>query len=253
MMAKDNTLAPLVKISSVAPSLESLNESYENCLNIDRRFQRKESIISSQISLYVKKKKPKIPDGGWGWWVVIASFVINLVSDGISLTFGLLYEEFLHEFGASKSATSWIGSLFMAVPLLAGPIMSALVDRYGCRSMTIVGAIISTIGFVASSFANNIIVMYFTFGVIGGIGLGLCFVTAVVSIAFWFDKKRAIALGLGACGTGFGTLVFSPLATLLIEEFHWRGTLLIMAGCFLNLAVCGALMRDPDWIKDDNS
>ncbi|CAH0564857.1 unnamed protein product [Brassicogethes aeneus] len=252
----ENSRAPLVRISSVAPSLEAIEENEENPDNmekIDRRFQGRESVISSQVSLYIKTKNPKIPDGGWGWWVVFAAFIINMVSDGVCLTFGLLYVEFLHEFGASNSATSWIGSLFMAVPLLAGPVMSAMVDRYGCRSMTILGAIISATGFFASAFAPNIIVMYFTFGVIGGVGLGLCFVTAVVSIAFWFEKRRTVALGLGACGTGFGTLVFSPLSTFLIQEYHWRGTLIILSGCFLNLVVCGALMRDPQWVKDAES
>lgn len=112
---------PLVTISQVAPSMESLEEDEEhNRIHIDRRFQRKESIISSEISLYVAEMKPQIPDGGWGWLVVLACFYINMISDGVGFTFGLLYIEFLHEFNASKSATSWIGSLFMAIPLIAG-------------------------------------------------------------------------------------------------------------------------------------
>lgn len=115
--------APLITISSIAPSIESLNKEDvqdSTTLHIDRTFQRKESILSSEISLFIEKTKQQIPDGGWGWLVVIACFVINMMSDGVSFTFGLLYIEFLHEFNASKSATSWIGSLFMALPLLAG-------------------------------------------------------------------------------------------------------------------------------------
>ncbi|XP_076248340.1 uncharacterized protein LOC143188143 isoform X2 [Calliopsis andreniformis] len=194
-----------------------------------------------------KENKPKIPDGGWGWVVVMASLVISMIADGISFSFGLLYIEFLHEFGASKSKTAWIGSLFMAVPLLSGPVMSALVDRYGCRNMTIVGGLVSGLGFVLSSFSNTIEVMYLTFGVIAGLGLGLCYVTAVVSIAYWFDKKRTLAVGLGACGTGIGTFVYAPMTTYFIEEYGWRGTCLLLAGTFFNMIVCGAVMRDPEW------
>ncbi|XP_068973670.1 uncharacterized protein [Bombus flavifrons] len=193
------------------------------------------------------KRKPKVPDGGWGWVVVLASLVISMIADGVSFSFGLLYIEFLKEFGASKSKTAWIGSLFMAVPLLSGPIMSALVDRYGCRSMTIVGGLISGIGFVLSSFSNSIEVMYLTFGVIAGLGLGLCYVTAVVSIAYWFDKKRTLAVGLGACGTGIGTFLYAPMTTYFIEEYGWRGTCLLLAGTFFNMIVCGTVMRDPEW------
>ena len=110
--------------------------------------------------------RSKIPDGGWGWVVVLASMIISMVADGISFSFGLLYIEFLEHFGESKSKTAWIGSLFMAVPLLSGPIGSALVDRYGCRTMTIVGGIISGVGFTMSAFVNSIELMYTTFGVI---------------------------------------------------------------------------------------
>ncbi|KAG5347233.1 MOT14 protein, partial [Acromyrmex charruanus] len=202
---------------------------------------------SSFMAREAKRKKPKVPDGGWGWVVVLASLIISMVADGISFSFGLLYIEFLHEFGASKSKTAWIGSLFMAVPLLSGPIMSALVDRYGCRNMTIVGGLISGLGFILSIFSNTIEIMYLTFGVIAGLGLGLCYVTAVVSIAFWFDKKRTLAVGLGACGTGIGTFVYAPITTYLIKEYGWRGTCLLLAGTFFNMIVAGTVMRDPEW------
>lgn len=86
------------------------------------KFQGREAFLTSQISLFVEEIHPKIPDGGWGWMVVLAAFVINAVSEGISFSFGLLYSEFLVEFKSSKSATSWIGSLFIAMPLLAGKI-----------------------------------------------------------------------------------------------------------------------------------
>lgn len=192
-------------------------------------------------------EKVDIPDGGWGWVVVLSSFVISMIADGISFSFGLLYIEFLDEFKASKSTTAWIGSLFIAVPLLSGPVMSALVDRYGCRSMTILGGIISTVGFVLASVATTLEMMMVTFGIIAGLGLGLVYVTAVVSIAYWFEKKRNLAVGLGACGTGVGTFVYAPLTQYFIEEFGWRGTILLLSGTLLNLCVCGCVMRDPEW------
>ncbi|XP_060877154.1 uncharacterized protein LOC132950003 isoform X2 [Metopolophium dirhodum] len=193
-------------------------------------------------------RKPKIPDGGWGWMVVFASLMICLISDGISFSFGLLYIEFLKEFQESKSKTAWIGSLFMAVPLILGPVGSALVDKFGCRKMTILGGVISGLGFIISSFADSIEMVFFTFGFLSGLGLCLCYVTAVVSIAYWFDKKRTLATGLGACGTGIGTFLYAPMTQYSIEEYGWRGTVLLLAGTFFNFCVCGALMRDPDWL-----
>lgn len=258
----NNGLAPIVNLSSVIPSLNTspsksndyLNEKLNNEAKRDDNYEVQfldDDLMSSTES--ISERIPKIPDGGWGWMVVFSSVIISMIADGISFSFGLLYIEFLHEFEASKSATAWIGSLFMAVPLLTGPIMSTFVDRYGCRSMTMIGGLISTIGFVMSAYVKTIGVMYVTFGVIAGIGLGLCYVTAVVSIAFWFDKKRNLATGIGACGSGIGTFIYAPMTQYLIEEFGWRGTTLLLAGTFLNMCVCGALMRDPDWQIEENA
>lgn len=198
------------------------------------------------------KPKPKIPDGGYGWVVVFASVMVSLIADGISFSFGLLYTEFLVYFGQSSSKTSWIGSIFLAVPLISGPIMSNLVDKYGCRKMTIIGGILSGTGFVFASMSDSVEMLYWTFGFIGGIGLGIGYVTAVVSIAFWFDKKRTFATGIGASGTGIGTFLYAPFTQYLIDRLGWRGTTLILAGTLFNICVFGALMRDPDWLIESN-
>ncbi|CAH3898296.1 unnamed protein product [Pieris brassicae] len=217
------------------------NTNHTKSVSYDKELKKEQNLINTA------PPKAIIPDGGWGWVVVFSSFVISVIADGISFSFGLLYMEFLDEFKASKATTAWIGSLFIAVPLLAGPVMSALVDRYGCRSMTILGGLISTLGFVLASVSNSIELIMLTFGVIAGLGLGLVYVTAVVSIAYWFEKKRNLAVGLGACGTGVGTFIYAPMTQYLIKEFGWRGTILILAGTLLNLCVCGCVMRDPEW------
>lgn len=187
------------------------------------------------------------PDGGWGWVIVAASFMVNLIADGITFSFGVIFVEFLNYFGEGKSKTAWIGSLFMAMPLLSGPVASFLTDRYGCRRVTIAGSLLATTGFVVSSYANSMEVLIFTFGIVAGFGLSLCFVAAVVIVAYYFDKKRSFATGLSVCGSGIGTFIFAPVTQWLLAEYGWRGTTLILAGLFSNLAVCGCLMRDLEW------
>lgn len=204
-----------------------------------------DSICSSKPS---EEPEPQIPDGGFGWVVVAASFLVATVADGTAFSYGLMHEKFVEHFETSEAKTSVIGSLFISVPLIAGPIMSALVDRYGCKKMTMVGSVASTIGFVAASYSNSVEVLYVTYGIMAGLGMGLLYVTAVVSIAFWFEKRRNLAVGLGSCGVGFGTFIYSPLTSFLLHEFGWRGTLLLLAGTVLNVCICGAVMRDPEWL-----
>lgn len=192
------------------------------------------------------------PDGGWGWVVVFASFMVNLIADGITFSFGVFFPHFLEYFGESKGKTAWIAGIFMAMPLLSGPIASFLTDRYGCRRMTIFGSILAAVGFVISAFVDNMETLFLTFGIMAGFGLSLCYVAAVVIVAYYFEKKRSLATGISVCGSGIGTFVFAPLTYVLLDEYGWRGTTLILAGLFLNMAVCGLLFRDLPWTTTMN-
>ena len=179
--------------------------------------------------------------------VVVASFVVNLIADGITFSFGVIFVEFLKYFGQNRGTTAWVGSLFMAMPLLSGPVASFLTDRYGCRKVTIFGSVLACTGFLISSRANSMTVLCITFGILAGFGLSLCYVASVVIVAYYFDKRRSFATGLAVCGSGIGTFIFAPFIQFLLQEYGWRGTTLILAGLFLNLAVCGAVMRDLPW------
>lgn len=183
------------------------------------------------------------PDGGYGWLIVFVSFLINMIADGITFSFGVFNVEFLKYFGDSKGKTAWISSIFMAVPLLSGPIASYLTDRYGCRKVTIVGAFTAAVGFLLSAVSDSMEMLFITFGVIAGFGLSLCYVAAVVIVAYYFDKRRSFATGISVCGSGIGTFIFPPLIQYLINEYGWRGCTVFLAGILLNMCVCGALMR----------
>jgi MFS family permease len=206
--------------------------------------------MEDESSLEEQYSEPQPPDGGWGWVVVVAAFVTNLIADGVTFTFGIIYVDLLRYFGEAKSKTAWIGGLFMSMPLISGPIASYLADRFGCRRICMFGSVLSAFGFVVSSYAESIELLIFTFGIISGFGLALCYVTAVVIVAYYFEKRRSLATGLSVCGSGIGTFLFAPLTTFLVTEYGWRGTTLILAGLFLNMAVCGALMRDLKWTKE---
>ncbi len=192
---------------------------------------------SSEVSL------PTPPDGEWGWVVVLASFLVHLIADGCAFSFGVLYVELLDYFGESKGKTAWVGSLFVSVPLMTGPIASAITNRYGCRKATICGGLIAGTGFVLSSFANSIEQLCFTFGIVAGFGLSLVYVPAVVIVAYYFEKRRAFATGIAVAGSGIGTFVFAPLTEYLIEQYSWKGAVLIIGGIMLNICACGAVFR----------
>ncbi|XP_028966595.1 uncharacterized protein LOC100906583 [Galendromus occidentalis] len=210
------------------------------------RHDDSENSSSSRSSSSGTRKKQRLPpDGGWGWMVVLASFAINLISDGVSSSLGVFLPDLTLYFKVGRGHAAWVASLFLSMPLLAGPIASWLTDRYGCRRVCIMGSILASLGFVLSYFSNSLALLYVTFS-FAGFGLALCYVTSVVIVAYYFEKKRCLATGLSVCGSGVGTFIFAPLTYMLVAEYTWRGTLLIFAGFFLNMVASGALMRDLD-------
>jgi len=63
---------------------------------------------------------PPPPDGGYGWVVVFASFMCNMIVDGIAYTFGVFLGEFVEFFGEGKGKTAWAGSLLSGMYLSVG-------------------------------------------------------------------------------------------------------------------------------------
>uniref|UniRef100_A0A336N0X6 CSON009264 protein n=1 Tax=Culicoides sonorensis TaxID=179676 RepID=A0A336N0X6_CULSO len=194
---------------------------------------------------------PPPPDGGYGWVIVFASFMCNLIVDGIAYTFGVFLPEFVKYYGEGKGTVAWVGSLLSGMYLSAGPIVSALANKYGCRAVCIAGAIMASSAFVLSTFSTSVTMLMITYGVLGGIGFGMIYLPAVVAVGYYFETKRSLATGIAVCGSGVGTFAFAPLATYLLEVFDWKNANLVLAGLILNCAVFGAMMRPLEYPKKD--
>uniref|UniRef100_A0A8D8H1I7 Monocarboxylate transporter 14 n=1 Tax=Culex pipiens TaxID=7175 RepID=A0A8D8H1I7_CULPI len=183
------------------------------------------------------------PDGGWGWLVMIASFLCNTVVDGIVFSAGMFQDPIRLDFGVGKAEVALVSSLLSGFYLLTGPFVSALANRWGFRPVTIIGAVIASIGFVLSYYAQSLGFLYVTYGVIGGIGFCFIYVPSVITVGYYFEKWRALATGIALCGSGVGTFVFAPLSSMLIAQFGWRGALLVQAAIILLCALFGCIFR----------
>lgn len=196
---------------------------------------------------------PPPPDGGWGWAVTFGSFMIHIVTDGITYSFGVFFTQFLSYFNSSNAATSWIASILVGVTLCSGPISSAFVNKYGCRAVTIAGSILASLSMLVSVFAPNVSVLCLTVGLGTGLGCGLIYLPAIVSVTTYFEKYRSLATGIAVCGSGLGTFIFAPLNQMLIHEYGWRGAFLILSAIILNCIIFGALFRPLEYEDDVSS
>ncbi|XP_061923116.1 monocarboxylate transporter 2 [Entelurus aequoreus] len=183
------------------------------------------------------------PDGGWGWAVVLASFISIGFSYAFPKAITVFFKDIQVIFDASYSQIAWISSIMLAVMYAAGPISSILVNTYGCRPIVMMGGCLCALGMTLASFCTSVVQLYLCIGVIGGLGLAFNLQPALTMIGKYFAKKRPIANGLAMAGSPVFLSTLAPLNQYLFNHFGWRGSFLILAGLLLNCCVAGALMR----------
>merc|ERR1712107_899365 len=105
-----------------------------------------------------------------------------------------------------------------------GPISSVMVNKFGPRLTCIAGACVSAVAIFVSTFSPNVYMLMISYGIVGGLGLGLMYVPAVTAVGYWFEKKRSLVTGISTCGSGFGTIVFAPVVTALLQVSNWQWT-----------------------------
>ena len=101
----------------------------------------------------------------WRWFIVFGSFFVHFIADGVLFSFGILMHLIKDDLKIELHTVGTIASLFVSLPLLLAPISGALVNKVGCRSMTMFGGLICSFGLILASFSGNFI------GALLGIGV----------------------------------------------------------------------------------
>nr|AKN21511.1 slc16a-16 [Schmidtea mediterranea] len=202
----------------------------------------------SEINIEIEVNETRVnvarpPDGGWGWVVVFAALVSSALFDGVTYSYGVLTTEFIDHFDVSRTTIGLMGSLLIGMTLCPGPIVGYLCKKYGYRFVMILGGSISSISFMAPFFYAELWFLFLTSSLLTGIGFGMIYLTCVVIVNNYFEKRRGLAVGIAVCGSGLGTFIFGPLIQFLIELYGWRGAMLIAGGILFNLIPCGLLFQ----------
>jgi len=165
----------------------------------------------------------------YGWVVVAAAFTLMLVGFSAAYSFAAFFSAFESEFGASRGHIALVFSIAAFIWFLVGAPGGMAADRFGPRRVALVGVISLAAALWLAGRAQSLTVLYVTYSIGVGLGVGLVYVPSVGALQPWFTRNRALASGLAIAGIGAGNIAGPLLATWWIALFGWRGAYVALA------------------------
>ncbi len=144
----------------------------------------------------------------------------------------------------------WMFTLFFVLLGCSAALWGGWLEREGPRKAGLVSMLLWCGGLLISAYgvyAHQLWMMWLGSGVIGGIGLGLGYISPVSTLIKWFPDRRGMATGLAIMGFGGGAMISSPLATKLMGHFASPGnvgvwqTFVALSAIYFVFMLCGAL------------
>jgi MCP family monocarboxylic acid transporter-like MFS transporter 12 len=180
------------------------------------------------------------------WLIVLGSFIVYFIADGVSLSFGIFTREFINYFNKtdSQALVFLTPALIQALPLFLSPFVCYLIEKYSCRPIAFVGSTLIVLSFILTRFlVDDIISLNLIMGFMTSCGLAMVYIPAYLIISFYFDKTRALATGIAVSGSGLGLFVLSPLSEYLINLYEWRDTCFLFGAISSHLFISACLFR----------
>ncbi|SMF45508.1 MFS transporter, OFA family, oxalate/formate antiporter [Alteromonadaceae bacterium Bs31] len=123
---------------------------------------------------------------------------------------------------ASNNEIAWTFSFAIFFLGLSAAIMGHFVEKHGPRKSGMLAATFFGGGLLIAGLGatlENLYIIWLGYGVLGGIGLGIGYITPVSTLVKWFPDRRGLATGLAIMGFGFGAMVGGPVFNFIIESF----------------------------------
>ena len=133
----------------------------------------------------------------------------------------------------TNSQAAWAFSLAIFFLGLAAAWGGINLPKFGPRKLAMNGGLLFSMGYLIAAYAlaiKNLPLLYIGYGVIGGIGLGLGYVTPVVTAAKWFPDKKGLITGMVVMGFGFGALIMAKILAPIIMAMT-GGNLVLVFSC----------------------
>ena len=162
-------------------------------------------------------------------WIVLAgAFAMHMAYAGVHFSFGVFLKPLATMMDWSRGATAFAYTLMWWTSAPATFVLGWLSDRIGPRKVLLFGSAIFGVGVLLSSTVENLWQFYLYFGVLGGIGRAAARAPLLSAVFQSITKRKGLAVGLTLSGTGFGTLIFPPLARHIMSVWSWQFAFIVL-------------------------
>ena len=191
-------------------------------------------------------KQPSERKWFYGYQIVAASSIIQMLYLSLMFSFGVLFKEFESEFGWSRASIAGASSMMMLMMGTLGIFLGKANDLFGPRLVLTLTGLLYGLGFMLMSRMNTLWELYLFFGVMGGFGLASHDVATLSTINRWFIRLRGLMTGIVKSGSGLGQVIGPMAASFLVINYGWRMACLVMG-----LFVMGGMLLASQWMRKD--
>src|SRR5436309_9206470 len=179
-------------------------------------------------------------------WIIAIAGVFFQVALGAVYAWSVFRAPLAKQFGWSISEVTLTFTISIFVLGFAAFFGGLWLNRKGPRVVALTGGALYGLGIFLASFTHRLSWLYLTYGVVGGIGLGLSYIVPVAVLVKWFPDRRGLITGIAVGGFGAGALITAPVATRLIQSVGVLSTFAYLGVAYLIVTmIAGWFMQNP--------
>ena len=179
------------------------------------------------------------------WVIAIAAFFMQLALGSV-YAWSVFLTSVIKDYHVSKVQANLTFSIVLLARGITAVFGGYLHNRFGPRVIATAGGVLYGLGVLLAGFAvPSLPLLYLTFGILCGIGVGLAYIVPLAMLIRWFPDRRGFITGLAVAGFGLGAFFTSPIAASLIKSIGLNSTFIYLGIAYLVIVVITAQFFRP--------
>ncbi len=183
-------------------------------------------------------------------WIYMAIGVISMLFAGVLYAWSILKSPLSLEFGWGASELALNFTIAMTFFCVGGLLGARISKRIGHRIALVVSGVLSALGFMLTALlqSGSVWMLYITYGVLAGLGIGIAYNVVIATVSGWFPDKKGLCSGYLMMGFGASALILGNMADAMFKSsLGWRYTYMVLGvAIFTVITLSGFLLKKPN-------